>query len=173
MKKNTQPKQRATGNTSVFLLVAGLACSLFLGACSRSNGVQTSDLVLSGNIEVVDAQLGFKIPGRVTSRPVSEGERVQAGQLIAQLDDQDQTQQLVLRRAELAASEAALAELEAGSRPQEIAAVEATLRSAEAERERARLDFARSQELRGKEVIADRDFETAQAQLKVAEARAA
>jgi HlyD family secretion protein len=173
MKKNTQPEQRATRYTSVFLLVAGLACGLFLGACSRSNGVPTSDLVLSGNIEVVDAQLGFKIPGRVTSRPVSEGERVQAGQLIAQLDDQDQTQQLVLRRAELAATEAALAELEAGSRPQEIAAVEATLRSAEAERERARLDFARSQELRGKEVIADRDFETAQAQLKVAEARAA
>jgi len=66
-----------------------------------------------------------------------------------------------------------LAELEAGSRPQEIAAVEAAQRSAEAERDRIRLDFARQRELRGKEAISDREFESAQAQLQVAEARVA
>jgi len=149
------------------------AAVLLLGACSRSNGTRTGDLLLSGNIEVVDAQLGFKLPGRVAARPVSEGEQVQAGQLIAQLDDTEQKQQVALRRAELAAVSAALAELEAGSRPQEIAAVAAALRSAEAERERIRLDFTRAQELRAKEVIADREFQSTEAQLKVAEARAA
>lgn len=149
------------------------AAVLLLGACSRSNGTRTGDLLLSGNIEVVDAQLGFKLPGRVAARPVSEGAQVQAGQLIAQLDDTEQKQQVALRRAELAAVSAALAELEAGSRPQEIAAVAAALRSAEAERERIRLDFTRAQELRAKEVIADREFQGTEAQLKVAEARAA
>ena len=49
----------------------------------------------------------------------------------------------------------------------------ATVRSAEAERDRLRLDFTRQQELRNKAVISDRDFESTQAQLKVAEARAA
>ena len=128
--------------------------------------------MLSGNIEVTDAQLGFKIPGRVIERPVSEGDRVQAGQLIARLDDVEQKEQLALQRAELAGAQAALAELEAGSRPQEIAAAAATLHSAEAERERARLDFARQQELRRKDAIADRELEAAQAQLKVADAHA-
>lgn len=155
--------------SAALLVAAGLA----LGACGRGPAGRAGDLLLSGNIEVTDAQLGFKLPGRVAIRPVSEGERVQAGQLIARLDDTEQQQQVALRRAELAAAAAGLAELEAGSRPQEIAAAAATLRSAEAERERVRLDFNRAKELRDKEVIADREFEATQAQLKVAEAHAA
>lgn len=153
-----------------FLLTVALC---WAGGCSRDRGAAGGDLALSGNIEVVDAQLGFKVPGRVVARPLSEGERVEAGQLIAQLDDTEQRQQLALRRAELAAAEAMLAELTAGSRPQEIAAARAALRSAEAERERARLEFVRMTELRARDVVADRDFEAAQAQLTVAEARAA
>ena len=155
------------------LTTALAAVALLLAACSRSNGTRADDLVLSGNIEVTDAQLGFKVPGRVAERLVSEGDRIQAGQLVARLDDVEQREQLALRRAELAGAEAALAELVAGSRPQEIAATEATLRSAEADRDRARLDFARQQELRAKDAIADRELEASQAQLKVAEARTA
>ncbi len=153
-------------------LLAGLAVALLLPACSRA-GAGRGDLVLSGNLEVSDAQLGFKAAGRLVERLVSEGDRVTAGQLVARLDDAEQRAQLALRQAELAAAEAVVAELEAGSRPQEIAAAAATLRSAEAERDRVRLDHARQKELRAKEVISDRDFESIDAQLKVAEARAA
>jgi HlyD family secretion protein len=160
-------------NAARFALAGSLlGVALWLGACSRNNGVHAGDLLLSGNIEVTDAQLGFKVAGRVAERLVSEGDNVKAGQLVARLDDAEQKEQVALRRAELAGAEAALAELEAGSRPQEIAAAEATLRSAEADRDRARLDFTRQQELRGKEAISDREFEATQAQLKVAEARA-
>ncbi|MBI5768280.1 MAG: HlyD family efflux transporter periplasmic adaptor subunit [Verrucomicrobia bacterium] len=153
---------------AVLTLFAAVALS---PACKRATATRPGELVLSGNIEVTDAQLGFKIPGRVAQRFVAEGQRVTAGQPIAQLDDAEQKQELALRRAELAAAEAVLAELEAGSRPQEIAAVEAGLRSVEAERERARLDFARQQELLKRDAIATREFEAAQAQVKVAEAR--
>jgi HlyD family secretion protein len=155
------------------LTTALAAVALLLAACSRSNGTRAGDLVLSGNIEVTDAQLGFKVPGRVAERLVSEGDRIQAGQLVARLDDVEQREQLALRRAELAGAEAALAGLVAGSRPQEIAAAEATLRSTEADHDRARLDFARQQELRAKDAIAERELEASQAQLKVAEARTA
>jgi len=165
--KSTLPPDRAPRLTTL-LLVGALAA--LPTACSRDGGARPGELLLSGNIEVTDAQLGFKTPGRVAARLVSEGERVTAGQAIARLDDAEQTQELALSRAELAAAEAALAELEAGSRPQEIAAAEATLRSAEAERERARLDFTRQQELLGKEAISNREFEASQAELKVAEA---
>jgi len=159
--KNRFPAKLAALALGAFLLVS----------CSRSGSGNSGELVLSGNFEVDDAQLGFKPPGRVIERTVREGDRVQSGQLIARLDDAEQQSQLALRRAELAAAEAALAELEAGSRPQEIAAAAATLRSAEADRDRVRLDFARQDELRKKQVISDRDFEAAQAQLKVAEAK--
>jgi HlyD family secretion protein len=168
VKNITRPK-RAVRSALAGALIGAALC---LGACTRSNGGRAGDLVLSGNIEVTDAQLGFKVAGRVAERLVSEGDQVKAGQLVARLDDAEQKEQVALRRAELAGAEAALAELEAGSRPQEIAASEATLHSAEADRDRARLDFTRQQELRGKEAISDREFEAAQAQLKVAEARA-
>jgi len=170
--KNTSPAASTTATPErCGALLAALA--LFLAACSPSGGSRTGALVVSGNLEVTDAQLGFKIPGRVLERPVSEGDRVQVGQLLARLDDAEQRDQLALRRAELAGAEAALAELVAGSRPQEIAAAAAALRSAEADRDRAQLDCARQTELRAKNAIADRELEAAQAQLKVAEARAA
>ena len=150
-----------------------LPALFILGGCSRSRESRASEIVISGNIEVTDAQLGFKLAGRVAERTVSEGARVTAGQLIARLDDAEQKEQLDLAGAELAGAEAALAELEAGSRPQEIAASEATVRNTEAERDRARLDFTRQQDLLTKNVISDRDFESVQAQFKVAEARVA
>ena len=168
MKNKTLHNHTIGFSLADFALILAL---LFFSACSQKQP-RTSGTVISGNIEVTDAQLGFKLPGRVTERPVFEGDSVKAGQLIARLDDAEQKEQLDLSRAELAGSEAALAELEAGSRPQEIASAEATLRSANAELNRVQLDFVRQQDLRTKNVIADRDFETAQAQLKVAEAHA-
>jgi HlyD family secretion protein len=168
--KNTSHPERAARRGAALLVAALLALPT---GCARPGGGRAGDLVLSGNIEVTDAQLGFKTPGRVAARLVAEGQRVTAGQLIARLDDSEQTSEVALRQAELTAAQSMLAELEAGSRPQEIAAAEATLRSAEAERERARLDFARQQDLFKNDAIASRDLETAQAQLKVAEARAA
>jgi HlyD family secretion protein len=169
MKNTLHPKGAARLATA--LLAAALAT--LPAACSRNASTRSGDLVLSGNIEVTDAQLGFKMPGRVVERLVSEGQRVTAGQPIARLDDAEQREELELRRAELAATEAALAELEAGSRPQEITAAEATLHSAEAERDRSRLDFTRQQELLGKDAISNREFEASQSQLKVAEAHVA
>ncbi len=152
------------------VLLAGVA--LLPSGCKRSAAKNDGELVLSGNIEVTDAQLGFKLPGRVIERTVSEGERVTVGQLVARLDDAEQGHELALRRAELAATEAVLAELQAGSRPQEIAAAEAAMRSAEAERDRATLEFTRQKELLARNAISSREFESAQAQVKVAEARA-
>ncbi len=173
--KNTSPPApfRPRPDRRARLAPAAVCAALLaLAACARGPA-GAGEQVVSGNIEVTDAQLGFKTPGRVAARLVAEGDRVAAGQLVARLDDADQQQQVALRRAELAGAAAALAELEAGSRPEEIAAAAATLRSAEADRDRARLDFARQRELRARDAIADRELEASQAQLKVAEARAA
>jgi HlyD family secretion protein len=150
------------------------ACALVLAGigCNRRTD-PAGGLTLSGNLEVTDAQLSFKHPGRVAERLVAEGQRITAGQPIARLDDSEQKHEVSLRRAELRAAQAVLAELEAGSRPQEIAAAEAVVRSAEAERERTRLDFTRQQELLEKNAISTREFEATSAQLKVANARAA
>ncbi|MBA4395487.1 MAG: hemolysin secretion protein D, partial [Desulfobacca sp.] len=49
---------------------------------------------VSGNIEITDVAVSFKIPGRVEKRMVSEGEMVKAGQVVARLDNQDLSQEV-------------------------------------------------------------------------------
>lgn len=86
---------------------------------------------VSGNIETTEAQVSFKIAGRVIQRKVDEGEMVKQGQVIALLDASDLQCNVDLRTAELKVAEAALAELLAGSRPEEIASAKAALEKAE------------------------------------------
>ena len=69
---------------------------------------------VSGDIEVTDAEVSFKIAGRVQTRLVTEGETVRVGQVVAQLDSVDLAREVALRKAEVQATEAALTELEAG-----------------------------------------------------------
>jgi len=87
---------------------------------------------VSGNIELIDVEVSFKIPGRVEERPVDEGEWVEPGKLLAKLDPRDLKADVDLRRAEVQAAEAALVELENGSRPEEIAAALAAKERAQA-----------------------------------------
>ncbi|MDX9785827.1 MAG: efflux RND transporter periplasmic adaptor subunit [Desulfobacterales bacterium] len=77
-------------------------------------------LRVSGNIEVTDAQMSFRIPGRLEKRLVDEGDRVAKGQLIATLEKTDQEIAVAAAAANLAHAQAVLSELEAGSRPAEI-----------------------------------------------------
>jgi len=162
-----RPRARAAAAVLAIAFLAGA-----IGCARRSASGGDDTIRLSGNIEVVDAQLSFKVPGRLVERTVDEGARVQAGQLIARLDDTELVQELAAREAELAVARAALADLEAGARPQEIASAEAALRSAEAERDRASLEFRRQQDLRASDVSTERELEVAQATFRVTESRA-
>ena len=175
MSTTPRPKPEPWLRRSVtrFTFASALAVWLLAAGCTRADRSADGPILVSGNIEVTDARLAFKIPGRLIERTVDEGERVTAGQLVARLDASELEQLLALRKGERAAAQAQLAELEAGSRPQEIASAEAALRSAEAERERARLEFKRQQDLLATDAVSDREFEAAQAQLRVAEARSA
>jgi HlyD family secretion protein len=86
---------------------------------------------VSGNIEVIDARLGFKIPGRLELCFVNEGDTVSKGTLLARLENDDQKISMALGRANLDRAKSVLAELESGSRPQEIALARASVLQAE------------------------------------------
>ena len=128
------------------------------------------EIKVSGTIEVTDVEVSFKISGRVKERLVDEGDRVAAGQVVARLEDEDQRHEVAEREAEVQAAAAVLAELRAGSRPEEIAQAEAALDRVKAEEERLRTDFLRQQELFRKEVIAARDMDTARSRYETSRA---
>ena len=117
---------------ALLVIVALLAAGAAFYYSARPQASADGAIRVSGNIEVTEAEVSFKIPGRVVERLVSEGETVKAGQVVARLDDSESVREVSLRRAEVAAAEAVLAELEAGSRPEEIAQAEGAVRQAQA-----------------------------------------
>ena len=126
---------------------------------------------VSGNIEVTDVDVSFRIPGRVQERLVGEGMMVTRGQLVARLDIEDLEGEVRLKEAERRAAEAALRDLLAGSRPQEIGAARATVARADAEAVRLVRDDERAAALYSRGVIAAREYEAAKAASEVARAR--
>ena len=114
---------------AVVTALAGLAIYWF---AFRSPATDPNLIQVSGNIEVTDAEVSFKMAGRVDSRPVDEGQLIQKDATVAMLDAAELESELALRRAEMHAAEAALAELVAGSRPEEIAAAKAAMEKAQA-----------------------------------------
>ena len=144
-----------------------LAAALVMGCAGSREGV----LKTSGNVEVTQVEASFKVPGRVAERPADEGQIVQAGQLLARLDDTDFRQQVALRQAEADAAKAALDKLLAGSRHEEIGAARAQLDQAKADLGRARADDKRNTELLKKDVISPREFDASHATFLASEAR--
>ncbi|MFH0963057.1 MAG: efflux RND transporter periplasmic adaptor subunit [Planctomycetota bacterium] len=116
----------------LLVLVIAVAGALVYALKRDRDGRSSDSLLVSGNIEVTDVEVSFKLAGHVAERPVDEGRLISEGDLVARLDDADLREEVALSAAELQAVEAALAELVAGSRPEEITQAEAALRQAQA-----------------------------------------
>lgn len=160
-------RKKALLFVAVCLTVAAAAVAWY-----RFRGDREAEVLrISGNIEVTDVDVGFKIPGRVVERAVDEGMAVSPGQLVARLDSADLEGEVGLREAELQGAAAALQELAAGSRPQEIARAGAGLAAAQAEADRLSREFARAKALHARDVISRQELERAQAAYEVAEER--
>ena len=127
---------------------------------------------ISGNIEVTAVEASFKIPGRVAARLVDEGALVKAGQVIARLESEDLINEVALRQADLKAMQAALDELLAGSRKEEIAQGEAALIAAEADAKKQADDFHRQEALFRREVIPQQKYDAARAAYETSMAQA-
>lgn len=104
-------------------------------------------LVLQGNVEVRQVNIGFKVAGRIKSLEVDEGATVKQGQKLASLDKvyfEDTLRQL---RAQADQAAANLAKLQAGNRPEEIAQAEAAVAEREAMATNAKAAIDRAAQL--------------------------
>lgn len=149
----------------VVVIIAILVVFNFFSDKENSNR-----LVISGNIEIVDSQLAFQLPGIIYERLVDEGDRVTEGQLIASLDRTNQELFVAQAEANVEYVEAILAELNAGTRPEDIQRAGAQVAQA-----RARLDEilsgSRDQEIADAEATLERarsGVDAAQSQLDMA-----
>lgn len=125
-------------------------------------------LMASGTVEATDADLGFQVPGRVSEVLVREGDAVSSGAELARLDARELEATLAATRAQVRAAESRLAELNRGTRPQEIATAEAALRSTEQRLEEASRDAERARTLHEGGAISRQALERAETALGLA-----
>ena len=117
-------------------------------------------------------ELASKVVGKVKWIGVDKGDRVREGQELVRLEDDEYRAQVEQARGQFDSLKARLAELENGSRPEEIAKARADLDQAKSDLENARVTLDRTRAL-VKEAIAPRQsLDDAQARYDGARARA-
>lgn len=141
--------------------ISAVCAALFLSGCSRQEAVQEpvravklltvggSDLNVQGEYAAevrarVESRLGFRVGGKLVQRQAEVGQRVKAGQVLAQIDAQDY--QL--------GAQAALAQVAA----------------AQTQRDLALSDFKRYESLKAQNFISGAELERRETTLKAAEA---
>ncbi|MFZ4629542.1 MAG: efflux RND transporter periplasmic adaptor subunit [Blastocatellia bacterium] len=139
------------------------------------SGVKTEEVVeskiedryeASGTVRSkTSSDLSAKVMGVVTAVRVREGERVRAGQVLVEIENQE-------ARAALGKAQAGLREAQAGIQEveQNAQAAQAARRAAEAGRELAQATLQRYQGLHERKSVSDQEFDEVKARARVAEA---
>ncbi len=146
-----------------------LLCSIPLAAQLFSACAPAAPLAVG----YVEGEFVFLAPIEVASVntvSVRRGDRVAAGQPVATLEDADAEIAVTQAQAALAQARAQLADLQIGKRPEEIAVLEAAVRSAKAQADDASRTLARTQDLLKRGVATQAQYDDAATQAEVAQA---
>ena len=173
-------------------IVTGVVILLVLGAASmiwkRASAAPVVDTVkvvssqITGGRDVVLNATGYivaahkievaaKVVGKVAWIGVEKGDRVKEGQVLVRLEDDEYRAQLQQTRGQLENLQARLAELEHGSRPEEIATSQANLNQAKADLENAHVTLERTGPLTREGVLSKQALDDAEARHRSAVAR--
>jgi len=116
-------------------------------------------------------EVSSKIIGRVKEILVKRGDKVKEGDVLLRLEDEEYQAQVRSSEATASALRAKVEELKAGSRPQEVAASQASVASAQATLRNAEEDYKRIEALTKDGVASPQDLDKARTQRDVAKAQ--
>jgi HlyD family secretion protein len=146
-----------------YLCAIPFATWLF-AACAQSPtlavGYVEGEYVLLAPIETAQIQ----------EQDVRRGDRVEPGQVLTALESDDARLAVAEAEAALAQARAQLADLKLGKRPEEMAVLEAALRSAEAQATEARRVVERTSDLRRRGIATQADLDRDETALELANA---
>lgn len=137
------------GLLAAVLIAAGVILYFFL---LGNNSKNSTDLPVSGNIEVTTVDLAFKISGKIEKLLVDEGDQVKAGTLVASLEHKDLLAQRAKAIATLEATKSRVPalmkniELQDQSTLQEVSQAQSSMEAARARLEQL-LTGSRPQEI--------------------------
>jgi HlyD family secretion protein len=147
------------------VLIAG---TLVLSGCRQA--ADPTQIRLNGRIEAAMVDLSPKVTGRVREVLVKEGDRVKAGDILVRLDLGETGLTVARDKSTVAAAQARVRDLEAGTRRSELATAEAEINDRKAALELAKKELQRQQFLLERKVGTGRDVERATTEVQRLEA---
>ena len=165
---NKRLKQLVAAAVVLILAVLALAGWYF-----TRHPADSGTLVLFGNVDIRQVSLAFNGSERIAEMRVQEGDRVEAGQVIARLDTRALTLQIAEAEARIAVQEQVLLRLKNGTRPEEVAQTRAEVRAAQAEADLAEVNLTRLRDITDNTsgAVSEQDLDSARARRRVARAQ--
>ena len=143
--------------TAALVVLAGAGWLLY----RQFAGSRQDKLMLHGNVDIRQVNLGFRVSGRVSAMKCEEGDTVHVGDVIALLDDGPYQDQVHLAEAQFAQALASYTKMVNGFRPEEIDQARAQLAQSKANYDNALRTFDREDKLLQTHVISQSDYDAA------------
>ena len=119
--------------------VCAVATIALLSACRQDS--PPSGARVSGQVDATEVQVSAEVGGRIVDLPISEGDRLAQGDVVARLDVRDVDLALRRAQADRAQADAQLRLLQAGARPEDIRQADASAAAATADVAAAQTDL--------------------------------
>ena len=159
----------STSRRFLILIPVAIAAAAYTGWNHFNQQPPVQDgWTLYGNIDLRQTQLAFNEAGRVQTIKVQEGERVQIGQVLAELDDRRYKVTLDAAKANVEVQQAVLDRLLAGSRPEDIERLRAVVAADVARLKSARLTHERTQSVARQALASQQSLDEARAAMDAA-----
>jgi len=139
----------------------------------RSDKDPTAAFNLSGNVDVHQVELAFRVGGKIADLHVQEGDRVEAGTLLARLDRVPFENDVDVAKADVGQAQAQLDKTQRGYRVEEIAQARAGVRQREADLANARVTQERLQNLVAPGLVTRQQLDDAEARVRESDAQLA
>jgi HlyD family secretion protein len=148
-RSSPQPEPARTEARRVARGPAILAILIVLGIAGLSLWylAQPQPLLVQGEADATRIDIAARVEGRVAKRPVERGDNVAAGQILYEIDNPELIAKLHAAEASRAVASANLANIEAGTRAEDIAQRKAAEDSADAQLTLAKATYDRIREL--------------------------
>jgi HlyD family secretion protein len=146
--------------------------ALVIAAATACQTTQAKDREsLQGVVQYDDRIIGFELGGRVLDVAVERGQHVAQGQMLARLDDGLELPERDLRAADLAATQAQLRLLRAGTRREELQASASEIEALRATEETQAKNLARQQQLQAAGAATAQSIDELSSQLRASSER--
>lgn len=165
---------------TIVTAVGVVGLGLYFGLRANNDGASVAQpirlqyIAAEGKVEArpgYEVAVGSELTARIERFPITEGQHVEQGQVIATLANEDLTARLRQAQAELAVVRAKLNEVAAGARDQEIEQSQAALERAGAEHAFAEKEFNRIGALFKEKTVSQTALDQNESAFKVATAR--